>query len=96
MSGRWRRRALTGALVGLGVAALGFVATVLLFALSLWDDAVHGDERIQLRAAAEALACDSSHVTLAAGRAHGCGRACRLRAIGSSATWWSSYTCDPD
>lgn len=79
------------ALVTLAAAVLG-----VLLVLSIWDTIAHGDEETRRGVAAEVLSCGPSDIVISGMRAEGCGRACSLKTTGSSATWWSSYTCVPE
>lgn len=84
------------ALRALAVLVLGAAVVGVIVLLSIWHTVAHGDEETQMKTAAEVLSCDPSHIKVSGMRAEGCGRACLLQTIGSSATWWSSYTCVPE
>jgi hypothetical protein len=77
----------------LAVTALATVAVGGYLFFSIWDTVLHGDERTQMTVAAETLTCAPSKIQIANMRAVGCGKACLLETTGSSASWWSSYTC---
>lgn len=91
----WKRalKAVLGVVAALALAAAAVVAYLF---FSIGHTVMHGDEETQMKMAAETLTCDPSKIKIVAMRAVGCGKACLLETTGSSATWWSSYTCVPE
>jgi hypothetical protein len=81
--------------VGVLLLLAGVAVTLftIVLGLSIVHTVMHGDEETRQKTASEALRC--SAVVLDGDLAKGCDRACLLRTYGSSATWWSSYTCEP-